>query len=107
MEKEKARRILIAGAALLLSAQSSIAQDMSKAFTAIDGVTNGLKSNFSKVYTLVIIIGSVVGIIGAIQVYSKWQNNDPNTTKMAGAWFGAALFLIAAGVFLKSAFGIT
>jgi hypothetical protein len=107
MKREKAEKILIAGAALLLSAQSSMAQDMNKAFSALDGVTNGLKSNFSKVYTLVIIIGAVVGIIGAIQVYSKWQSNDTNTTKLAGAWFGSALFLIAAGVFLKTAFGIT
>jgi hypothetical protein len=104
MRKEK---ILAAGAALLLSAQRVMSQDLSKAFSAIDQVSNGLKSNFSKVYTLVIVIGAIVGVIGAIQVYGKWQSKDPETYKLAGAWFGAALFLIAAGVFLKAVFGVS
>jgi hypothetical protein len=103
----KKQKFLAAGAAVLLSAQQVMAQDMAKAFTAIDGVSSSLKTNFSKVYTFVIVVGAIVGIIGAIQVYSKWQAGDPNTTKLAGAWFGSALFLIAAGVFLKAVFGVS
>lgn len=53
---------------------------------------------------LIYAIGSVVGLIGGIKVYSKWSSGDPDTSKTAASWFGACIFLIVAATILRSFF---
>ncbi len=54
---------------------------------------------------LVLAIGLIIGFVGAIRVYGKWHNGDPDTQKAAIGWFGASLFLVAVGTVLTSFFG--
>ena len=46
----------------------------------------------------------LVGLIGGVRVYIKWQSGDQDTQKAIMGWFGACLFLILVGVVIKAFF---
>jgi hypothetical protein len=90
-------------AAVLLSnsvvfAQGNGAAALSNAATTVRGYGTATQ-------TLVLALGVIIGFVGAIRVYSKWNNGDPDTQKSAIGWFGASLFLVAVGSVLTSFFG--
>jgi len=68
--------------------------------------TSRVKGYFDTGCDLMYAIGAVVGIIGAIKVYSKWNAGEPDTNKVAAAWFGSCIFLVVVATVLKSFFGI-
>ena len=70
----------------------------------IDQATNEVKSYIDPVSNLIIAIGAVVGLIGGIRVYIKWQSGDQDTQKSLMGWFGACLFLVLVGVVIKAFF---
>ncbi|GAB2547068.1 DUF4134 domain-containing protein [Spirosoma aerophilum] len=55
--------------------------------------------------TIVLALGVIIGLIGAVRVYSKFHSGDPDTQKAVMSWFGAALFLVAVSAILTSFFG--
>lgn len=68
--------------------------------------TNKVKGYFDAGCDLMYAIGAVVGIIGAIKVFNKWNAGEPDTNKVAAAWFGSCIFLVVVATVLKSFFGI-
>jgi len=87
----------------LLSSISLFAQDGN---AGIQEATNKVKSYFDTGTDLMYAIGAVVGIIGAIKVFNKWNAGEPDTNKVAAAWFGSCIFLVVVATVLKSFFGI-
>ena len=61
-----------------------------------------LTGYFDPATKLIYAAGAIVGLIGAIKVYSKFSSGDPG--KPAGSWFGACVFLIVAATVLRSFF---
>lgn len=72
----------------------------------IQEATNKVKSYFDTGCDLMYAIGAVVGIIGAVKVFNKWNAGEPDTNKVAAAWFGSCIFLVVVATVLKSFFGI-
>jgi hypothetical protein len=72
----------------------------------IQEATNKVKGYFDAGCSLMYAIGAVVGIIGAIKVFNKWNAGEPDTNKVAAAWFGSCIFLVVVATVLKSFFGI-
>lgn len=72
----------------------------------IQEATNKVKGYFDTGCDLMYAIGAVVGIIGAIKVFNKWNAGEPDTNKVAAAWFGSCIFLVVVATVLKSFFGI-
>ncbi|MFI3333573.1 MAG: DUF4134 domain-containing protein [Rikenellaceae bacterium] len=70
----------------------------------INEATSMVASYFDPVVKLIYAIGAVVGLIGAVKVYSKFTSGDPDTSKTAASWFGACIFLIVAATILSSFF---
>jgi len=68
--------------------------------------TNKVKGYFDTGCSLMYAIGAVVGIIGAIKVFNKWNAGEPDTNKVAAAWFGSCIFLVVVATVLKSFFGL-
>lgn len=104
----KKKIILIISRALptfcfLLIAAYSQAQDGN---AGIQEATNKVKGYFDTGCDLMYAIGAVVGIIGAIKVFNKWNGGEPDTSKVASAWFGSCVFLVVVATVLKSFFGI-
>lgn len=86
-----------------ISAYSCFAQDGN---AGIQEATNKVKGYFDTGCDLMYAIGAVVGIIGAIKVFNKWNAGEPDTNKVAAAWFGSCIFLVVVATVLKSFFGI-
>jgi uncharacterized membrane protein YeaQ/YmgE (transglycosylase-associated protein family) len=71
---------------------------------ALNKVASSLKPIFDTAATVMYLVAAVAGLIGAVMLYQKWNSGDPNTGKLVGAWFGAAIFLTLAATFLKAVF---
>lgn len=65
-----------------------------------------VRSYFDTGTSLMYAIGAVVGLIGAVKVYQKWNSGDPDTGRVAAAWFGSCIFLVVVATVLKSFFGV-
>ncbi|QES88919.1 DUF4134 domain-containing protein [Arachidicoccus sp. B3-10] len=72
----------------------------------IEEATSKVKSYFSVGTKLMYAIGAVVGIVGAIKVFNKWNSGDQDTNKVAAAWFGSCIFLVVVATVLQSFFGV-
>ncbi|WP_372932091.1 DUF4134 domain-containing protein [Mariniphaga sediminis] len=70
----------------------------------IDQATSEVSSYIDPVANLIIAIGAVVGLIGGVRVYIKWQSGDQDTQKAIMGWFGACLFLVLVGVVIRAFF---
>ena len=103
----KKKRIALTKTLMFLSAMLTInycfAQDGN---SGINSATTQVKSYFDSGCNLMYAIGAVVGIIGAIKVFNKWNAGEPDTNKVAAAWFGSCVFLVVVATVLKSFFGL-
>ena len=101
--KRKMNFLKKAGAGLFLLIQT-LERATAQNAAGIDQATNEVKSYIDPVSNLIIAIGAVVGLIGGIRVYIKWQSGDQDTQKSLMGWFGACLFLVLVGVVIKAFF---
>lgn len=76
---------LLAGGALGTAAQK------------VDGYREGAKM-------LINAVAAVVGLIGGIRIFNKWQNGDQDVNKEIMGWAGACIFLLLVPTFLDSIF---
>jgi hypothetical protein len=90
-------------AALLVTIDYCFGQDGN---SGINSATTQVKGYFDSGCNLMYAIGAVVGIIGAIKVFNKWNAGEPDTNKVAAAWFGSCVFLVVVATVLKSFFGL-
>lgn len=72
----------------------------------INEANQQVRSYFDAGTELMYAIGALLGLIGAVKVYQKWNAGDPDTGKVAAAWFGSCVFLVVVATVIKSFFGI-
>lgn len=72
----------------------------------INEANTRVRSYFNSGTSLMYAVGAVLGLIGAVKVYSKWNSGDPDTSKVAAAWFGSCVFLVVVATVIRSFFGI-
>lgn len=65
-----------------------------------------VRSYFDTGTKLMYAVGAILGLIGAVKVYQKWNQGDQDTGKIAAAWFGSCIFLVIVTTVIKSFFGI-
>ncbi|SDG75987.1 protein of unknown function [Flavobacterium omnivorum] len=65
-----------------------------------------VRSYFDAGTELMYAVGAILGLIGAVKVYQKWNAGDPDTGKVAAAWFGSCVFLVVVATVIQSFFGI-
>lgn len=100
---KKTCKTLNAALMLLLIHLSAFAQDGN---AGINEATNQVKSYFDTGTNLMYAIGAIVGLVGAIKVYKKWNDGEHDTGKVASSWFGSCIFLVVVATVLKSFFGV-
>ncbi|WP_286850669.1 MULTISPECIES: DUF4134 family protein [Sphingobacterium] len=74
-----------------------------------DGIAQGtaqITGNLDIITDLVMAIGGVVGIIGGVRIYQKWNNGDQDINKELMSFGGSALFLILAPIAIRAMFGL-
>lgn len=96
-------RHLLATVTLLIISLTLYAQDGNSGITA---ATTQVKSYFSTGTSLMYAIGAIVGLVGAIKVFKKWNDGEHDTGKVASSWFGSCIFLVVVATVLKSFFGV-
>ena len=80
-----------------------MAQD---ANAGINEANTKVRSYFASGTNLMYAVGALVGLIGAVKVYQKWNSGDPDTGKVAAAWFGSCVFLVVVATVIRSFFGV-
>lgn len=79
------------------------AQDVNQ---ALSDANNQVRSYFPIAANLMYACGALVGLIGAVKVYQKWNSGDPDTGRTAAAWFGSCIFLVIVATVIRAFFGI-
>ncbi|WP_409025256.1 DUF4134 domain-containing protein [Flavobacterium aquidurense] len=88
---------------LLLDQYNGYAQD---GVAGINEANQKVRSYFDAGTELMYAVGALLGLIGAVKVYQKWNAGDPDTGKVAAAWFGSCVFLVVVATVIKSFFGV-
>lgn len=88
---------------IVLAAIISKAQDGAAGISEAD---NQVRSYFEPGTNLMYAIGAVLGLVGAVKVFQKWNAGDQDTNKVAAAWFGSCIFLVVVATVLQSFFGV-
>lgn len=102
---ENRKRVIMICATLALVAihYGAFAQD------GIEGINEAnarVRSYFSAGTNLMYAVGALIGLIGAVKVYQKWNAGDQDTGKVAAAWFGSCIFLVVVATVIQSFFGV-
>jgi len=72
----------------------------------INEANTKVRSYFDAGTDLMYGVGALLGLIGAVKVYQKWNSGDQDTGKVAAAWFGSCVFLVVVATVIKSFFGV-
>jgi hypothetical protein len=89
---------------ILIAQQMQVfAQD---ANAGINEANTRVRSYFASGTNLMYAVGALLGLIGAVKVYQKWNSGDPDTGKVAAAWFGFCVFLVVVATVIRSFFGV-
>lgn len=72
----------------------------------IQAANSEVRGYFADGTDLMYAIGALLGLIGAVKVYQKWNSGDQDTGKVAAAWFGSCVFLVVVATVIKSFFGV-
>lgn len=91
------------GICMLTGITTASAQD---GLAGINEANQKVRSYFDSGTNLMYAIGALLGLIGAVKVYQKWNGGDPDTGKVAAAWFGSCVFLVVVATVIKSFFGV-
>ena len=85
---------------------SLMAQNPGAGVTGLTTAETNLRTYVDPVCNIVMVIGGIVGLVGAIRVFSKWQNGDQDVTKSLMAWLGSCVFLVVGALVVKAFFGL-
>lgn len=88
---------------LLLVSAGAVAQDGN---AGINEANTKVRGYFTAGTNLMYAVGAIVGLIGAVKVFQKWNAGDHDTGKVAAAWFGSCVFLVVVATVIRSFFGV-
>ncbi len=92
-----------AALALVITGSHTMAQD---GVAGIEEANTKVRSYFEAGTNLMYAVGALLGLIGAVKVYQKWNSGDQDTGKVAAAWFGSCVFLVVVATVIQSFFGV-
>ncbi|MBI1342484.1 MAG: DUF4134 domain-containing protein [Terrimonas sp.] len=106
MNRKLTRQQKIASAYLLLFVILGIVAFSQDGNAGINEANTKVRSYFAAGTNLMYAVGAILGLIGAVKVYQKWNSGDPDTGKVAAAWFGSCVFLVVVATVIRSFFGV-
>lgn len=108
VQKSRDKKItrLATHAALLLMLVAQYQAYGQDGLAGINEANQKVRSYFAAGTQLMYAIGAILGLIGAVKVYQKWNAGDQDTGKVAAAWFGSCVFLVVVATVIQSFFGV-
>jgi uncharacterized protein DUF4134 len=91
---------------LLMFSKTRLNAQTADGNAGITQATTLVNGYFAAGTNLMYAVGAILGLIGAVKVYQKWNHGDHDTGKVAAAWFGSCIFLVVVATVIKSFFGI-
>jgi hypothetical protein len=70
----------------------------------ITQATTELKTYFEPASNLILAIGAIVGLIGGVRCYIKWNTGDQDVMKSVMGWGGACIFLVVVALVIRAFF---
>lgn len=100
-------KVVLAIGAIASTAANVMAQtDPGAGLSGLTEAEGHLENYVDPVCNIIMIIGGIVGLVGSIRVFTKWQNGDQDVTKSLMAWLGSCIFLVVGAVVVKAFFGL-
>lgn len=90
-------------AVLLMARMGAFAQS---GVNGLNTATTTLKTYVGPVTNTTLVIGGIVGLVGGLRVYSKWNSGDQDINKELMGWGGSCLFLVLSSLIVKAFFGL-
>ena len=84
----------------------AVIQAKAQGVQGITAAESSLIGYVDPVASLCLVIGAVVGIIGGVRVYIKWNSGDQDINKELMGWGGSCLFMVLVSVVIKAFFGV-
>jgi hypothetical protein len=109
MKRVKSAAICCKSKLLFTTALLSLTTIVAKAQDGAAGINEAdtqVRAYFEPGTQLMYAIGAVLGLVGAVKVFQKWNAGDNDTGKVAAAWFGSCIFLVVVATVLQSFFGL-
>lgn len=100
-------KLMIAFAFIFMSNYHLFAQATAQQANGAEGInqaTQQITDLFGSVSSLMLAVAGVVGLVGAMRVYSAWQSGDQDINKKIMGWLGACIFIVVVGVILENMF---
>ena len=72
----------------------------------IDAASSELATYVDPVSNMILILGAIVGLVGGVRVFIKWNSGDQDVQKALMGWLGSCLFLVTVGIVIKAFFGV-
>jgi hypothetical protein len=104
--KNSKAKTLKTGVLCALLTLTGLYADAQDGNAGIQQANTQVRSYFDSGTTLMYAIGAILGLIGAVKVFQKWNAGDQDTSKVAAAWFGSCIFLVVVATIIKSFFGL-
>jgi len=101
---KKIKQLWATAALLAVASTAAFAQS---GVTGLNTATSTLQTYVDPVTNISLVIGGIVGIVGAIRVYSKWNSGDQDINKELMGWGGSCVFLVVSALVIKAFFGLT
>lgn len=96
------KKVLLSAALVVSAVFSALAQG--NGLAGINDATNMVTSYFDPLTKLIFAVAAVLGLVGGVRVYSKFNSGDPDASKSATALFLSCVFLVIVGTVLRSFF---
>jgi hypothetical protein len=97
----KQKQVVVLACLLAVSATNVMAQGGQ---TAIEAATTELGGYVDVIANALMVIGAIVGLVGGIRVFQKWNGGDKDINKDILAWGGSCVFLLVVPIFVKAFF---
>lgn len=105
-EKNKIKKYLLSLSVTCFSLLIALISSAQDGNAGINEANTKVRSYFASGTNLMYAVGAIVGLIGAVKVYQKWNSGDHDTGKVAAAWFGSCVFLVIVATVIRSFFGV-
>lgn len=100
---QKFKTLLIITLLMAMTQTAAVAQS---GVNGLNTATTTLKTYIGPVTTATLVIGGIVGLVGGLRVYSKWNSGDQDINKELMGWVGSCLFLVLSSLIVKAFFGL-
>jgi uncharacterized membrane protein YuzA (DUF378 family) len=102
---KRMNKALSTGLLVLGTTSAALAQGgLNAGKQGIQDATTAIAGYFDPATLLIYAIAAIVGLVGAIKVFSKWNSGDQDTQKSAMSWFGSCIFLVVVATVLRAFF---